>query len=401
MNLREQRGLELAKSAKIHRTDRAWYVPASRGRHHYSVSLDGDYPRCTCPDYELRQHRCKHIYAVEYTVKQETAPDGTVTVTETKRVTYKQNWAAYNAAQSEEKARFMELLSTLCRGVSQPLQVNGRPRLPLSDMLFATAFKVYAGFSSRRFTSDLKDAHEKGLIHRAPHFNSVNNYLADPELTCVLKGLITVSSLPLKTVETSFAVDSSGFSTCRFVRWFNKKHGREVDNREWVKVHLMCGTKTQIVTGVDVSGWAAHDTSYFVPLVQTTAAHFRLEDVVADKAYLSHKNLRAVELAGGTPYVPFKSNTAEPAEEEDSAWARMYHYFMFNRETFLEHYHQRSNIESAYSMIKGKFGDSLRSKSDTGQINEALCKVLCHNLCVLVQAMHELGIEPTFRAKSA
>ncbi len=47
-------------------------------------------------------------------------------------------------------------------------------------------------------------------------------------------------------------------------------------------------------------------------------------------------------------------------------------------------------------MMKGKIEDSLRSKSDVGQVNEALCKVLAHNLCVLVQAMHELGIEPVF-----
>ena len=51
----------------------------------------------------------------------------------------------------------------------------------------------------------------------------------------------------------------------------------------------------------------------------------------------------------------------------------------------MAHYHRRSNIETAYSMIKGKFCSSLRSKSDTGQINEALCKVLAHNICVLVQ----------------
>ena len=74
----------------------------------------------------------------------------------------------------------------------------------------------------------------------------------------------------------------------------------------------------------------------------------------------------------------------------------MYHYFMGNREKFLEYYHQRSNVETAYSMMKAKFGDSVRSKSDVGQINEALCKVLCHNLCVLVQAIHELRIEPAF-----
>jgi len=103
---------------------------------------------------------------------------------------------------------------------------------------------------------------------------------------------------------------------------------------------------------------------------------------------------------GGTPFVPFKKNTVEPTKEEEPIWAQMYYYFMYNRLTFMEHYHMRSNVESAFSMLKGKFGDSVRSKSDTGQINEALCKVLCHNICVLVLAIHELGIEPNFCAES-
>jgi hypothetical protein len=73
----------------------------------------------------------------------------------------------------------------------------------------------------------------------------------------------------------------------------------------------------------------------------------------------------------------------------------MYHLFMHRREDFMDHYHKRSNAETAYSMIKAKFGDSLRSKSDVGQLNEALCKVLCHNLCVLCHTMHELALEST------
>ena len=48
-------------------------------------------------------------------------------------------------------------------------------------------------------------------------------------------------------------------------------------------------------------------------------------------------------------------------------------------------------METAFSMIKTKFGDAVRSKSDIGQLNEALC----HNLCVLIQAIHEIGIEST------
>jgi len=47
-------------------------------------------------------------------------------------------------------------------------------------------------------------------------------------------------------------------------------------------------------------------------------------------------------------------------------------------------------------MMKRKFGDGLRSKSDVAMVNEALCKVLCHNLVVLIHEMFELGIDPTF-----
>jgi transposase len=305
------------------------------------------------------------------------------------------NWTAYNTAQSEEKHRFVELLADLCSTVSQPKQEGkGRPRLPLSDMLFASVFKVYCGFSSRRFTSDLRDAYTNGLIDSKPHFNSVSNYLSSPELTDILRELVTASSLPLKAIETDFAVDSSGFSTSRFVRWFNKKHGREMDNREWVKVHLMCGVNTKVVTAVDISGWTAHDTNYFIPLLARTAQHYEVREVSADKAYLSRKNLNAVEAVGGMPFIPFKSNTLEPTKA--GTWTKMYHLFMYEREAFMEHYHKRSNIETAYSMIKGKFGSALRSKSDTGQINEALCKVLAHNICVLVQAIHTFNIHPMF-----
>ena len=47
-------------------------------------------------------------------------------------------------------------------------------------------------------------------------------------------------------------------------------------------------------------------------------------------------------------------------------------------------------------MIKAKFGDKLRAKSDTAMVNEALVKVLCHNICVVIRAMYTMGITPVF-----
>ncbi len=109
-------------------------------------------------------------------------------------------WTAYNGAQIEEKSRFAELLADLCAGVPQLEQATGRPRLPLADMIFAAVYKTYVGFSARRFTTDLRDAYADGLIDSKPHFNSVGNYLSSPELTDVLKELITANSLPLKVI---------------------------------------------------------------------------------------------------------------------------------------------------------------------------------------------------------
>ena len=70
--------------------------------------------------------------------------------------------------------------------------------------------------------------------------------------------------------------------------------------------------------------------------------------------------------------------------------------FEFKNEEFLEHCHKRSNAETTFHMIKSKFGDAVRSKTEVAQINEALLKVLCHNICVVIQEMFELGIEPNF-----
>ena len=82
-------------------------------------------------------------------------------------------------------------------------------------------------------------------------------------------------------------------------------------------------------------------------------------------------------------------------------WAKMFHYFQFKRDEFMARYHQRSNVESTFSMIKAKFGDSVRSKTDVAMRNEVLAKILCHNICCLISAMYELNLDPIFWAEKA
>ena len=142
------------------------------------------------------------------------------------RRTYPQNWPAYNGAQTHEQEQFTKLLRELCDTVPQPPQTFGRPRLPLSDVLFGIGLKVYSTMSGRRAMTDFRDAQAKGLLDKVPSFTSTFRYLENPDLAPLLKDLIERSALPLRSVETDFAVDSSGFSTSVYKRWFDYKWGK-------------------------------------------------------------------------------------------------------------------------------------------------------------------------------
>ena len=221
---REDRGLILAATKRIFESGGTWIVPSqNEAGVAYSVTND----RCTCPDHEATGAKCKHLWAVEFVITRETASDGSTRLTKTMRVTYQQEWRSYNAAQMGEESMFRDLLRSLCDGIEQPAQTNGRPRLPLSDVIYSLVMKAYAGKSGRRFTSALRDAEAAGLVSKAPHYNSAHRYMESADLTALLKQLIEESAAPLRAIETDFAVDSSGFATTMYDRFYIQQVGQD------------------------------------------------------------------------------------------------------------------------------------------------------------------------------
>ena len=246
---------------------------------------------CDCPDHETRGCECKHIYAVRVHARREANPDGSQTVTESvtitkTRKTYPQNWTAYNQAQTTEKAAFQKLLAEACRNIKTPEQ-SGRGQRRMATFRCRVLCRVQNLFhdDARRFTSDLCDAQAKGYIEKVPHFNSVLNYLENPELYPILMELIEKTSLPLKAAESQFAVDSTGFAYSRFVRWFDIKYNRFTHEQQWIKAHICTGTKTNVVTSVEIHGQHTSDAPILPSLVESTAKRFDVKEVSADKGY--------------------------------------------------------------------------------------------------------------------
>jgi transposase len=399
MDPREQRGLIIAATCKLKQnSDGTWVVPSqSNTEKMYCVNLKTK--TCTCPDHTERGETCKHFHAVSYTFQRDYLPDGTMietkTITLTQKTTYKQDWRAYSIAQTTEKHRFQELLFDLCRGVRETYVPGGRGRAPHSnrDSIYAMCLKVYGTISGRRGQCDTKDACERGHMTKIISGQKLSEVMDRPTFTPILKELIGYSARPLRSVDTTFAIDSSGFSVNKFERFFDHKHGTTRFKHAWVKVHIACGTKTNVVTAVRILDKDAADSPQFVPLVRETKRHFNIGEVSADKAYGSLENFEEIAQCGGQAYIAFKSNTTGGVGGQ---FEKAFHYFQYNGEEYMQRYHKRSNVESTFSAIKRKFGDSIRSRTENAMVNECLCKILCHNICCLIQEQCELGIEPIF-----
>ena len=396
IEVRKQRGLQIAKTSRIVRTEKGyWKVPSQSGSGYYLIkSIKGEV-KCNCPDYETRRCKCKHIWAIELIVTQQVDNEGNITITQTKRITYAQDWKNYNLAQTKEKEYFMGLLADITNRINNQTYTFGRPENNLGDTIYSMIFKVYSTFSSRRFTTDMEIAKSQGNIESITPRSSMSDYFNKEELTPILANMVTLTALPLKEVEKDFAIDSTGFGTSNFQRWFSFKHGKEICSRKWVKCHFVCGVRTNIIPRVKITSEFDNDCPQLSELYNNTKEYFNMEELSGDKAYLSIENLELIENNGTRALIPFKSNNTP--NKKGAVWKKLYHFFALHNEEFLQSYHKRSNAESTVFMIKSKFGDAVRSKNWTAQVNEVLCKVICHNICCVIMESFCLGINPDFK----
>lgn len=399
--LREQRAkIILSRENAIHKIDKGLFtVQSQTGIGAYRVEWSGDKWVCNCPDFikNGNNRHCKHIIALKlYLEVGYVAIEGEEP--KIAPITYSQDWANYNQAQSQEIELFDQFLSQLVSTIEEPEQNRGRgrPELKLSDRVFCCVMKIYSQLSSRRAQCLYHQALQRHQITHSPHYNAISKTLLKPEITPLLHRLVRLSALPLAGVEVDFIVDSSGFRCSSFGRYCEQTHGTK-RMHNWLKVHICTGVTTNIVADVIITNEYGADSPQFEPLVRRTAEGFTIAEVSADGIYSSRKNHDVVGELGGRAYIPFRSNATGKAKGSP-LWKKAFHYFQLHKDEFEEHYHKRSNAESTFGAIKKKFGETLKSRKRIAQENEMLCKIIAYNITVLIHAMFELGITPDFLA---
>ncbi|MFH1311084.1 MAG: transposase [Nanoarchaeota archaeon] len=303
-------------------------------------------------------------------------------------------WTKYNKSQTKEKVLFVRLLKELCDTLPKKYRTHGRKPLELSHVIFCLCMKNYCLKSGRRIIGELELCKQAKLIEKIPHFNSLFNFLKKNDLTFVLEELIKLTSLPLKSIEKKFCCDSSGFGNAVIHdRWSAIRSNYE-KHHKYFKAHITFGVLTNIVTSCKITDGNQNDSPMLSGMVDETAENFKIEEWSADKGYLSRENLQKIWDKGGLPLIPFKENTTP--KRGYLIWTEMYNFFKKNNDLFMKKYHLRSNAESGFHSIKAKFGDLTQMRNETGAKNDVLVKILCYNLCCLIQELFNLNLEFSF-----
>lgn len=308
-----------------------------------------------------------------------------------------QDWHKYNLAKTNEKRFFYFLLNELCETIPEPYH-NGRGRkpVPVKDLVFISALKIYCGFSLRKIHHDTKDAASMGYIGHAPHFNKVSNFFNCKGTYDLLKKLLLVTSLPLKNLEDNFSLDSSGFGSYKYESWYKAKLSNDMKKtRNFIKGHICIGTRTNIICSAEVTHAYGSDVKNAPELLENLK-EFNPTEVTADKAYGSHRVFQIIESLGAMPFIPFKENASDNKKAPE-IWKRMFRYFENNKDKFMDVYHKRSNVETTFAMIKTRLGEFLKSKNHEAQRNELMMKFVVHNICCLIQEIFERNVHVNFK----
>ncbi len=182
-----------------------------------------------------------------------------------------------------------------------------------------------------------------------------------------IKSTIFDELLCKRKVKTS-AIDASGFETSHmsyhYANVWNRQDKRKY--RRYLKVSIAIDTDSQYILAQKIRLGPRNDNIDFESVMKNINCKF----VVADKGYDSKSNryfvLRNMK---AYPHIPYRKISGRNYE-------RLGVPLKFNKKI----YHQRSKVETVFSVIKKKYGSFVLSKSFETQKKELLLRLVAYNI---------------------
>lgn len=240
--------------------------------------------------------------------------------------------------------------------------------------------------TTRGITSFLRNnqtlALHLGLI-KIPVHTTIVRFLAR------IKSIIG-SLLDIKQAIT-VAVDSTGFELESKSFYYRNINTELFENyrrktRQYMKLSIAIDTDKQLVLSYRIRKKLRSDHADFKYLLK----NMNVRHVVADKGYDSKSNrLFVIRNLKAIPNIPYRRCSGVMKMNGNKA-------VLFDDKT----YHQRSKVETVFSVIKRRYGSVLRCKSFATQKVELISKLITYNLdrkinylLLLIRGLHQSPIQ--------
>jgi len=163
------------------------------------------------------------------------------------------------------------------------------------------------------------------------------------------------------------AIDSTGFELESKSYYYLQRHNRQdkTKARRYDKLSIAIDTDKQLILSQKIRRGPRNDNIDFKRLLRDLKVRY----VVADKGYDSKSNHHYVLRKKAIPQIARKKNTRVYYEKLGKK-------LEFNKKI----YHQRSKVETVFSVIKRKYGSVLRGRSFESQKKEIICRLVTYNL---------------------
>jgi transposase len=179
--------------------------------------------------------------------------------------------------------------------------------------------------------------------------------------------------LPFRKAKVT-GVDATGFEVENKSMHYQMRTVR-CNYRRHIKLSVNADLNKQIILKQEIHKSPRHDTKDFIPLLKG----IKTKIVCADKGYDSYKNHEFISTELKAKSMIKQKKTGKPKKGKHFSH-RTIAKTLFDEKI----YHQRSKVETIFSVIKRKYGSCLKARTFDTQKKEILCKLIAYNIDRLI-----------------